>query len=238
MKSKLLIWSCLFVSVACFAETNNQIDNNLKDVISFSAEVEKEVTRDVLQVSFYLHEEGKSLKDLNIQVAEKLNKALALIKKKNNIEIRSNNRQTQVHYNDKSQKNGWVETAELVVQSKDFDQLSQLIDEVSDFLAINHINAILSKEALADLEDEMVKLALTKFQHKAELIQQSLQAKSYHIVEMNVANVDDRYHAPYGANMMSMRMATAAPESEPVQLESGKTLIKAVVEGKIQLIKE
>lgn len=234
MKLKSLF--CLCLALPLMAAANNEAQQPPQNIVSFSAETEKEVPRDLMQVSLYLHEEGNNLKNLNKTIAEKLNKGLTRIKQQPTVEIQSNSRQTQVRYNNKNQKDGWIATAELVLQSKDFSQLSQLIEDLSPLFAIGNIEAALSKEAVAAMEDEMTDSVLAKFQAKATLIQHSLQAKGYRLLDINIDSLNEHYASPM-VNHVAMKMAVAE-QAAPVQPESGKTRLKAIARGRIELIKE
>ncbi|MDG2914912.1 SIMPL domain-containing protein [Bisgaard Taxon 10/6] len=203
--------------------------------VSFSVEVQKEVPMDILQVRLFVQEEGKELKPLHKTIDEKINLALSKIKAQKAVTIQSNHRNTVVRYNEKGQKNGWVERADFVLESKDFYALSQLVDEVSDQLSIESIQALLSPEAKEKLEDEMMRALLAKFRHKAEFIQTGLQAKGYRLVQLNLPKLNAE---PFEYDTMlaaSPRMAKMEAAPEPVQLESGTTQIKVTANATIDL---
>lgn len=202
--------------------------------VSFSVDVQKEVPMDVLQVRVFVQEEGKDLKALHKTVNDKINAALSKIKAQKAVAIQRNRRNTTVRYNEKGQKNGWIERADFVLESKDFYALSELVDEISEQLSIESIQALLSVEAKAQLEDEMTQALLAKFRHKAELIQTGLQAKGYRLVQLDLPITDSERFEYDHVMAVSPRMAkleTAAP----VQLESGTTQVKAVANATIDL---
>jgi len=99
-----------------------------------------------------------------------------------------------VRYDSKGKQSGWIERADLVLESKDFVALSQVISDLNDTFAITDVVQKLSKEAAVKFEDEMIKSALTQFQHKAQLIQTSLNAKGYEVVNLNL---DSKNEIPY-----------------------------------------
>ena len=227
---KLLILALLALPLASQAIDENQPKNR----VNFSVEVEQQVPYDVMQVKLFLQEEHTDLKTLHKNISAKLNQALAKIKAQPAVEIQSNNRSTHVRYNEKGRKNGWVERADFVLESKDFYALSQVIDEVSDVLSIENIQSMLSPVALANLEDELSKQALAKFNHKATLIQQSLNAKGYRLLTLNLPVAREYGHVePIMYETKTMMKSAVA---QPVELESGKTTIKARVDAQIELI--
>lgn len=229
---KLLVLALLSLPLTSQAIEQNQPQNR----VHFSVEVEKQIPYDVMQVKLFLQEEHTDLTALHKNISAKLNQALTKIKAQPAIEIQSNNRSTHIRYNEKGRKNGWVERADLVLESKDFYVLSQLIDEVSDVLSVENIQSMLSPATLANFEDELSKQVLVKFNHKAALIQQSLNAKGYRLISLNMPTISENNNANTEAIMYKDATMMRAMSAEPVQLESGKTTIKAKVNAQIELI--
>ncbi|ABR73622.1 hypothetical protein CBG46_04150 [Actinobacillus succinogenes] len=231
MKKLALI--LLAVPFALAAQPSERVAVNNR--IDFSVEVQKEVPMDVLQVRLFVQEEGKDLKTLHKTVNEKIQSALSKIKAQQTVTIQSNQRNTAARYDGKGQKNGWIERADFVLESKDFYALSRLADEVSDQLSIESIQALLSAEAKAQLEDEMTQAVLVRFRSKAEVIRTALQAKGYSLVQLNLPKINTERFEYDNMTATSLRMAKMETASVPVQLESGTTQIKAVANATIDL---
>ena len=81
MKLKALSLALLALPIASFAAEPESTD------VSFSVEAEKEVERDLLQVSLFYQAEGNDLSALNKTMAEKMNKAIELAKAQSAVEI-------------------------------------------------------------------------------------------------------------------------------------------------------
>lgn len=203
--------------------------------VNFSVDVEKEVTMDILQVGLFLQEENTDLKALHKNISEKLNQALAKIKAQSAVKIQQNNRHTSARYNEKGRKTGWIERADLVLESKDFFALSQVIDDISDLFSIDFVQAKLSKEVQHQLEDEMTKAVLEKFRQKAQLTTDTLQAKGYRIVTLNFPKMNEDVGFSRNYAMDSAPMVAVAKSAEPVQLESGTTHLKSTLHATIEL---
>ena len=237
MKLKSFTLLLLPLSLALTAHAESQfVDETSKNVISFGTEVSTEVDYDVMAVTLFIKEENKSLKALNQTINEKVNAALDVIKKQSAVEIKKNARNTQVRYDGKGKQAGWAERADLVLESKDFVALSQVISDLNDTFAIADVMQKLSKEATAKFEDEMMKSALAQFQHKAQLIQTSLNAKGYEILNLNL---DSRNELPYfEGRMMPLAKASAfaSENADEVNLDShSKAELKATVSAQIKL---
>ena len=232
LKSFTLLLLPLSLALTAHAEPQS-VDDASKNVISFGTEVSKEVDYDVMAVTLFIKEENKAL---NQTINEKVNAALDVIKKQSAVEIKKNARNTQVRYDDKGKQAGWAERADLVLESKDFVALSQVISDLNDTFAIAEVVQKLSKEATAKFEDEMMKSALAQFQHKAQLIQTSLNAKGYEILNLNL---DSRNELPYfEGRMMPLAKASAftSENADEVNLDShSKAELKATVSAQIKL---
>ena len=238
MKLKHFALLLLPLSMALTANAETKPTDALeKTVISFSTEVTKEVDYDVMEVTLFIKDENKNLKELNQTINQKVNAALEVLKKQSAVEVKKNTRSTQVRYDSKGKQSGWIERADLVLESKDFVVLSQVISDLNDTFAITDVVQKLSKEAAVKFEDEMIKSALAQFQHKAQLIQTSLNAKGYEVVNLNL---DSRNEMPYfDRRMMPVaKMNSFSSEAaDEVSLDNnGKAELKASVSAQIKLL--
>ena len=236
LKHFALVLLPLSMALAANAETKSA-DETEKNVISFSTEVTKDVDYDVMEVTLFVKEENKNLKELNQTINQKVNAALEVLKKQSAVEVKKNTRSTQVRYDSKGKQSGWIERADLVLESKAFVVLSQVISDLNDTFAITDVVQKLSKEAAVKFEDEMIKSALAQFQHKAQLIQTSLNAKGYEVVNLNL---DSRNEMPYfDRRMMPVaKMNSFSSEAaDEVNLDNnGKAELKASVSAQIKLL--
>lgn len=236
LKHFALVLLPLSMALAANAETKSA-DETEKNVISFSTEVTKDVDYDVMEVTLFVKEENKNLKELNQTINQKVNAALEVLKKQSAVEVKKNTRSTQVRYDSKGKQSGWIERADLVLESKDFVVLSQVISDLNDTFVITDVVQKLSKEAAVKFEDEMIKSALAQFQHKAQLIQTSLNAKGYEVVNLNL---DSRNEMPYfDRRMMPVaKMNSFSSEAaDEVNLDNnGKAELKASVSAQIKLL--
>ncbi|MFQ9135151.1 MAG: SIMPL domain-containing protein [Haemophilus parainfluenzae] len=91
MKLNALSLALLALPITSFAA--EPVPHQPTDV-SFSVEAEREVERDLLQVSLFYQAEGNDLSALNKTMAEKMNKAIELAKAQSAVEIKDNSRNT------------------------------------------------------------------------------------------------------------------------------------------------
>ncbi|MEE3609590.1 SIMPL domain-containing protein [Avibacterium paragallinarum] len=205
--------------------------------IAFDVEVEKEVSHDLLQATLFIQAENKDLALANKEVNRKINQAFSILKGYSDVELRDDSRSTQVRYNKDGKQDGWIARGRLVLQSKNVEALSKVISKLNGILAIEYVNSQVSSTAINQLEEEMMQQALAQVERKAQLIQQSLHAKGYKIVELIIRTPAEsgRFVARPYAVMAKM----ASPEmSDQMQLGTGKANVRASINAKIQLIQE
>lgn len=155
------------------------------------------------------------------------------------MEAKKNTRSTQARYDSKGKQSGWIERADLVLESKDFVVLSQVISDLNGTFAITDVVQKLSKEAAAKFEDEMIKSALAQFQHKAQLIQTSLNTKGYEVVSLNLDSQNNE--VPYFDRRMipvAKMNSFSSEAADEVSLDNnGKAELKVSVSAQIKLLK-
>ncbi|MFD1804999.1 SIMPL domain-containing protein [Pasteurella oralis] len=234
MKLKHLTLALLALPFAVSANAESQPSN----IVTFSAEVEREVNQDLMQVVMFTQEEGKDISLLNKNVTERINTAIALVKKQSIVQIQSQDRNTQVRYGKDGKQNGWVSRAELVLQSKDSVALSKLVSELNNQLMIEKLYASISPDTLTALENEMTEAVLQKFEQKAKVIQTSLKSKGYKVIELNIATPDHFVQSPRPYSNKMMRASAVSYAADEMALEAGKTQIRAQVQAKIELIND
>ena len=236
MKLKALSLALLALPITSFAA--EPVSHQPTDV-SFSVKAEKEVERDLLQVSLFYQAEGNDLSALNKTMAEKMNKAIELAKAQSAVEIKDNSRNTWIRYDNKGKQQGWIARAELTLESKDSQALSTVVHELDGVLAIDSVRASISREKLSSLENELTKEALAKFKDKALLLQESLQMKGYTIQNLEISSPKDSTddYPIYAAAELNSKSLYSSGKDE-TYAQSGKEKIKVSVNARIALLKE
>lgn len=214
---------------------NSQVNTENDNVISFNTQVSQSVDHNLWEAKLFIQEDNKDLQTATTAVNKNLDKALEIIKKNNEIEIKSTTINTRVRYNEDNQQEGWIVNGEIVLKSKNNIALSKVLNSLNGIVAIESINSEVSDAALAALEDSMTEKALKQFEHKAKVIQNTMHAKNYKIISLNLSTPMDRYR-PY--QLMRMASESPAAENSTTVLGQQKTTINARVDAKIQLINE
>lgn len=238
MKLKTLSLALLAFSfvLSARADANAAQPNN---VIAFNVEAERQIERDLMQVNLFYQSEGKNLSELNKTVNARLNKAIGIAKQYPAVAIQGNTRNTMVQYDGKGKQSGWLARVELMLESKDSQALSDVINALNDTLAIENISASVSDEKLTHVENELTQAVLEKFKNKALLIQNTLQMKNYRVMDLNISAANEHNYAPvYYEPTAKSALTLSESASNAVPLENGKETVRMRVEGRIELLSD
>lgn len=238
MKLKTLSLALLAFSfvLSARADANAAQPNN---VIAFNVEAERQIERDLMQVNLFYQSEGKNLSELNKTVNARLNKAIGIAKQYPAVAIQGNTRNTMVQYDGKGKQSGWLARVELMLESKDSQALSDVINALNDTLAIENISASVSDEKLTHVENELTQAVLEKFKNKALLIQNTLQMKNYRVMDLNISAANEHNYAPvYYEPTAKSALTLSESASNAVPLENGKETVRMRVKGRIELLSD
>ncbi len=238
MKLKTLSLALLAFSfvLSARADANAAQPNN---IIAFNVEAERQIERDLMQVNLFYQSEGKNLSELNKTVNARLNKAIGIAKQYPAVAIQGNTRNTMVQYDGKGKQSGWLARVELMLESKDSQALSDVINALNDTLAIENISASVSDEKLTHVENELTQAVLEKFKNKALLIQNTLQMKNYRVMDLNISAANEHNYAPvYYEPTAKSALTLSESASNAVPLENGKETVRMRVKGRIELLSD
>ena len=238
MKLKTLSLALLAFSFVLSARADADVAQP-NNVIAFNVEAERQIQRDLMQVNLFYQSEGKNLSGLNKTVNARLNKAIDIAKQYPAVAIQGNARNTMVQYDSKGKQSGWLVRVELMLESKDSQALSDVINALDDTLAIENISASVSDEKLTHVENELTQAVLEKFKNKALLIQNTLQMKNYRVMDLNISAANEHnYMRVYYEPTAKSALTLSESASNAVPLESGKETVRMRVEGRIELLSD
>lgn len=213
------------------AETTNKIEKG--SAFHFSTQVSRTVEKDLMTAEVYSRKSGKKLSDLKKTVSTNLNRVLEQAKKHSEIELFAEGITNYADYDSKGKIIGWVAEGKIRLISKNFDAVAEVLENLGEDVAISYVDFSVSKEKSASLEDEMTLEIVKQFQHKAELIQKSLNASKYTLrdVQLHTPN-GENYHQQPRMYAMSAKAATFET-NDSLPLEAGKQTISATASGKV-----
>ena len=207
---------------------------NTYDRITLDAVASERADNDTTVVTLFYQSRGK----VPERVAERVNEAIAWgvdkVKRHPAIKVQTAGYHTTPVYRDGKATGIWEVRQAIRLEGRDFREVSSLLGELQEKLAIQQIGFRLSSERLQELERGLITTAIARFKQKAGLVAEQFGAADYRLVSLNISSLPGRRPVPmmrtFGA--MEAKMATA-----PV-IEAGEQEVQINARGVIELIRE
>lgn len=220
MRRALLI--ALLLPLAALADDERPLFN----LVSLSAQAEREVPNDLLAAVLAAEAEGADPAKLAREVNQKMQRALDLAKAERAVRARSGAYQTWP-VSEKGRIVRWRVRQELRLESGDFAAATELIGKLQASLALASLALTVSPDARRQAENALTAEAIAAFEERARVVRDAMKAKGYRVKELQVGG--GAQPRPMMAQVRSMA-AEAAPAVEP-----GTSRILITVSGTVQL---
>lgn len=228
----IAVYAILAWSGATFAQTFGPAEP--RNVVQLSSSGAVEVQQDLLTLTLASTKDGTDAGLVQAQLRQALDTALTEAKQAalpGAMEVRTGAFSLQPRYGREGKISGWVGTAELVLEGRDFGRMGATAGRIAG-LTINNANFSLSRELRNKVEAEAQDIAVERFKAKANEIARSFGFAGYTLREVSVSSADQGY-APR-PRMVAMEMKAMAADA-PVPLEAGKSAVVVQVNGSVQL---
>lgn len=205
------------------------------NVVQLSASATVEVQQDTLSISLNTSKDGADAGAVQTQLKMALDAALNEAKKSalpGQMDVRTGNFSLYPRYGKEGKLNGWLGTAELVLEGKDFARISSTAGKIQT-LTMGSVSFSLSREQRQKAEADVQATAIERFKTKAGEIAKSFGFGSYTLREVSV-NANDQGFSPR-PRMMAMAAKSMASADEAVPVEAGKASVVVTVSGAVQL---
>lgn len=206
-------------------------------VLSLSTSASTEVVKDLMAVTFTVTRDGADASAVQSALKQALDAALAEARKAarpREVEVQTGNFSLYPRYAQKGGINGWQGAAELVVQGRDMEAISQLGGRIQT-MTISRVAYGLSREAQEKVEGEVSAQAVKRFQARAAELARQFGYGGATVREVNVSSTEPGM-SPI-APKMYMRAAPAAAADEALPVEAGKATVTVSVNGTVQMTK-
>lgn len=201
----------------------------LFDQYTLQASAEGEVSNDLMLVHLQVQHEDRDAKVLADKVNKDMAWALELLEEFEQIETDTRSYTTHPKY-EQNRIVGWSSVQTLVIQGSDFEDLKAALQKLQSRLQIQRMQFQPRDETRKQIEDELIQQALANFNHRATIVQDSMSASAYRIIQINI-NTGGRGGGH--ARMQASSMARSV-ESAPA-VEAGQSKIAVNISGQIQL---
>ncbi len=199
----------------------------LFNLVTLSAQAEREVPNDTLLATLASEAEGADPAPLADGVNRTMRRALEVARGYGSVRARSGNYQTYPVY-DKNRIARWRVRQELRLEASDFGAATELIGRLQSILTVAQLSHGVSGEARREAENALLAEAIAAFEERARIARDTLKAKGYRLRDLSVSG-----GGPVPPRPLAMR-AMAAEAAAPA-LEPGSTRIAVTVSGTVQL---
>lgn len=198
----------------------------LFNLVSLSAQAEREVANDLLSAVLAAEAEGTDAAKLAAGVNRKMARALEAAQGVRSVRARSGGYQTWP-VSEKGRIVRWRVRQELRLESADFAAATALIGRLQQELVVARLAATVSDEARRRAENVLTAEALAAFEERARVVRDAMKAKGYRVQALQIGGGGG---APRPMLAMQSRAEAAAPAIEP-----GTSRLQVTVSGTIQL---
>ncbi len=225
-KLYILLIGCLLSFTGTLASADDGLRYNQ---INLHASASGDTENDQLVAMLAVQKNGLSPSILTKQV----NQTMALILEKaaqfEAIKTHTTRYSSRPLYN-KSKISSWQVSQNIKLSSQDFDQLSELVGDLSDLANVQSMTFSISDHTLELVKEQLIKEAIAKFRHKASLIAKQFGQNNYRIIQVSV---DSNYRQPQA--VMPRTMAMNEARGAPPALAAGTNKVSISINGSIEL---
>jgi predicted secreted protein len=225
----LIFTALLLAAPPAMAAGEHGLDYNL---VRLDASSTSEIKNDQMRVDLVVEHNARDAGTLPELVNTDMRWALDAAAKHPAVRAQTGEYSTQPEYAS-TRIVGWRAIQELRLEGEDFAAVSALVTELQQKLQVRSMSFVPTRATRLKAEAELTREALKAFAERAKLISESMGAKGYEVVDINVGSAPEPVlYRTRGVSMMAMA-ADAAPA--PVAVESGTASITVSVSGQIQL---
>lgn len=222
--------AALLLLLACASLQAQERAETLFNLITFSAQAEREVANDTITAVLAVDTEGSDPAALADAANRAMREALKIAQAYRSVNAKSLNYQTWPIY-DKARIVRWRVRQELRLEGRDFAQATELIGKLQSTLVVASLAVGLSAEARKLAENALIAEALTAFHERAAILRDAQKAKSYRTKELQVNAGGGAQPRMYATQRSGVASAMVAPPS----VEPGASTIQVTVSGTVQL---
>lgn len=206
-------------------------------VLHLSASAQTDVPQDWLVMGLSVQKDGLQAHAVQKQLNMVMSSALAVatpMAKPGVLEVKTGEMNVSPRYGRDGKINGWVGSAQLVLQGRDAEQIATLAGRLQE-LTVSQIDWRLSPEQKNAAEVRIQAEAVERFQTKAQSLTKQFGFAAYTLKEVRIGAQDtgEGVFMPRMVAMAAMPSMDAA--AEPVPTVAGKSRVVVNVSGSIVL---
>lgn len=226
--------AALLLALTGAAQAQTPVFAPPQNVLQLSATGTVEVQQDLLVLNLSTTREGTEPAAVQNQLKTALDAALAEARKSaapGQMDVRTGNFALYPRHGRDGKINGWQGSAELVLEGRDFQRITQAAGRIST-LSLAGVSFGLSREQRAKVETEAQGIAIERFKAKAAELARGFGFSGYTLREVAV-NANEPGFIPRPRTMALEAKAASSDAALPV--EAGKSAVTVNVSGSVQL---
>ena len=205
-------------------------------VVALTATASTDVTRDMLTITLMTTRDGADASAVQSFLKQAVESALAearSVSRPGQIDVRTGNFSLSPRYSPKNAISGWQGSAEVVLEGRDLQGLSQLAGRIQT-MSIARVSQGLSREQREKAEATALSQAISRYRAQAADVTKQFGYSSYAVREVSVSTNDP------GSNpvpMFAVARSMSVQNDAPMPIEAGQTSVTVTVNGTVQMAK-
>lgn len=233
MNKILILLSTLLFYPVVHAEPNNHYNR-----IHLSSAAQQQAENDLMTMTLIVRKNGQESADIAQYINQTMNWAVKNVTKYKDIVVRTENYQINPIYDYRQSKKKqfieWRGQQSLILKSSNIEVMSKVTALLLKKMQMQSQNYSLSFIKKEQLENALIKKALTVLKKRAVIVQNSFGAKNYRLVNVNINTQSSG--SVYRSNYRAKAMMAESMADAPVASQSGQSKVKVSVSGEIELI--
>ncbi|MFK7852971.1 MAG: SIMPL domain-containing protein [Granulosicoccus sp.] len=229
----LHVWALFVFCLAPYAQAQT-VEPTLFNAFTFSSSASAEIDNDLMTATLLVQDEDKDSAVLANRINVTMAWALDTLEPFTSIKAKTRDYQTYPRYDSSQSRRliGWRATQSLQLDTEDFEAAGKAIQQLQERLQVQGIKLSVKPASQEIAASALIKRALFAFKGRAALIQESMNAKSYRIVDVDIQTGNASPALYDQAPRMEMMRSSVA--NEPA-IEAGSSRMSVQVYGRIQL---
>lgn len=222
----------IFISLAFYQLFAVAGDDAKERLIYFSVDSSLALANEVMQVELVATSQNAKANMAAEAVNAAIHWGLKEIKKHPQLEVSTEGYRSDPVYAENSHNSkliAWRASQKLLIKSSDFAVLGNVLATLQQKLQIQNTHMRPSEQSQKQAHNQLLVRALEKFKQRARLIQKTMGASAYKLIELRVHN-----HA--AMPMMYAQDKMLANNSAPVAIEAGNSTMNMSLDASIELL--
>ncbi len=199
--------------------------------IELTGEASREVANDLMTATLVIDASDANAASLASLLNRTTADALRTAADFREVRARSGGSQTYPMYDRQNKQTGWRGRAEVRLESRDFQQMAQLVARLQSTMQLAGISFSVSPEARRQAENDLINEAVAAFRARADIATKAVGARGYRVKRLAI---NTGGAVPVPRPMARMSPAAAEAVSAPA-FEGGTSQVQVSAQGLVEV---